>query len=393
MSHKKSPELVRRAIPAKRYKLATKPGAHPLSGVKQLEGAVSINLLRPTPLLNSLLRREGPDICLLDDLHRGRNKCESCNPDEGCFSLYKEEDISFLRYIDQVAAETGVVTDLFLEYWSPLSQAPVTGADNSALIDTIMSTLGCRPRSAWSSCPLPHIRVHMADVRRFYEMKPGDAAPRSPQDKYLGDTLYEVYVKHRGNRTFKKYCDRAFPDIPIAHIKELIYEYFDIETTPEIIRERFLSDPFFKQYSRIHHELSQLPTQVRLDLEKHFLLPIQGSELQTRYMYIKYGIMPQERLVPRITFCPMDFSSMMDIYAISRLLKVPKPGVPSQLGIFYMGGAHCRKIANRLVQMGYYENVGFYGEDITQIMKGLTTREDIINYLAHQNKCIRDIAF
>lgn len=400
------PPLVRKAtsVPKRAYKFRLAPGAHPLSAVKKLQGPVAINLLTPTPLLNSLLGRVGPDICLLDDVHGGRNKCESCNPDEGCFSLYTDDDLSFLRYIDQVAAETGLVTDLFLEYWAPLEHEPQIGIHNSALADTVMVTLGCRPRSVWRECPLPHVRVHMADVRRFYEAKSSDAPPRSPQEKYLGDTLYDVFVRHKGRGTFKRYCDRAFPEIPIAHIKELIYEYFDIETTAETIRDRFVSDPFFKRYSRIHHELAQLPPQVRHDIESYFIIPLQGAALRARHTYIQYGIIPTHGIIQRIEFCPMDFSSMMDVYAIARLLKVPGVGTmessASQFGIFYMGATHCRNIAEQLVKMGYYENSGFYGEDLglkaayissLRQQTGMST-EEIIRRLG-ELKCIRDIHF
>lgn len=387
-----------------------------LENMTKLEGPVSITVLKPTTDLLVQLDRMAPYIILLGDIHVGAGKCSPppCTAEDGCYSMYTEAESNFIQYLDRFVGANNIAADLFLEYWHPPGYGidPEIDPGNdfaSALMDTINAYANCRP-DAKVKCPLSHMRVHMVDIRNI-------AAYESDADKYMGDSLYNIFIDHLSSPAFLKgRLSVIYPKFPFEYIMNLIRIYFDATITPEDIARIYWTDPFFVKYSRLHHELAQLPGKVASSIRaEHFDSVIDPTVNSARIdvaralkksKYFTAEPLNKPSLLKSITsvckqhqleFFPLDSSKMVNVYTLARLLKVPKPlpgrdNRPSELAIVYLGDNHIDKIMGDLVRLDYYEVLRRKVADdreITDILDSLGAGADIDRQAAELlNKCL-----
>jgi hypothetical protein len=317
-----------------------------LEVIKYLEGPVSVEFMVPTEELRELLGHKGPDLLLMGDFHYGNARCPTCKPTEGCYSFYNDD---MIEYLDFVANKFNITTDIFLEFWFRKDQSlSYYVKPDSALVNVIKATEPCRPEGAkYKKCILKKIRAHMTDIR----------VDRS--SKYKGDSIYQLYQDVRktynGEQKFKHICETDFPDIPYNDIKTMVNKFFDPLTSAEEIHTDYLTAPFFKKYSRLHHELAQLSEPIRNNIIKHLVIPHSPEDKKYRLAMITNANHAQWYLTP------VDSARMLDAYTICRLFKNYTDGKYTEFGIVYLGADHVMHIARVLKLLGYYTTKWAHG--------------------------------
>ena len=83
--------------------------------VRRIEGPVTARIMVPRDTLSRDLGRNGPVLVLLSDTHLGNQRCDSCQVEDGCYSLYQPS--TFMTMINELARDESISTDLFLEVW------------------------------------------------------------------------------------------------------------------------------------------------------------------------------------------------------------------------------------------------------------------------------------
>lgn len=307
-----------------------------LSVINRLEGPVSYTVLEPTHKLNKILKRTGPKILLLGDIHIGNGTCENCSVENGCYSLYNTN--TFLQYMNEQATITGLVVDFFIETWVHTLTRTTSRTDirrstpkrflnkeelkdsradllkNSSMEDTMYMIRNCFGRL--EDCPFNNIRVHMADPRN------------NKRRKYSFDKLFATFTHLKKKNAYELITDIGydqwikFPKFDPVDITRLLYYVY----INGLQAKTFFNEPLFHQHSMTYKEFIQLPIQLQIIL--------------------KYG---------SYTINFHKTSLMVDLYTICRILKTPKEeGEPSQFSIVYLGDAHIENIVKLLTDTGLY---------------------------------------
>ena len=399
---RKSPAKKRRHSPKRKYptKLSPKQIANSIvNTVDIIEGTYFCNIMVPNKNTNTLLERNAPVFVLLSDIHVGTQKCiKECLTENGCYSLYTPA--SFIKYINDFSKTNSISTDLFLELWAKESSRKDgvsfrSSVHNSALVD-VSNLAGVCLSHTRIDCPFPNMRTHMADVRHVVSnITINTKAFWSADDesKYLGDSvitpLLNTLLGSKLNKT------------SILAIKELLYEKFPDFTPKYILRFLqkilvsdftkldYFNEPFVQKYSRTYHEWIQLPKPLRDKLysrakilydRNRFFYNKSSNNLESINnffdMIIDKSEYPetQPKIATILFAIPLKIF-IVDIYTISRSLKTFKGGLPSQLSVIYLGGAHIENIMY-LIE-GLYTTTKTYGKVLDMSKLTLETVKDI----------------
>ena len=356
-----------------------------INTVNVIEGTYFCNIMVPNKNINSLLGRNAPVFILISDLHIGDQKCaKECVDKNGCYSLYNTAP--FIKYINDFSKINSVSTDLFLELWFNDSARRRNNivisseSHNSALVNVSILSNKCLSHKI-TGCPFPNMRTHMSDTRRVVtkikiNMDMDKAFWTADDDsKYLGDSIVTALLNvlwgdKKAIIAIKELLKEKFPDFTPNYIirflqKVIVSDFGELD---------YFNEPFVKKYSRTYHEWIQLPQSLRKqlynrakilykyvyqkthtyndiqDINNYFNMIVDTS----KYVETSYKIKSLYLLHVKIF--------LVDMYTISRSLKTFKGGLPSQLSVIYLGGAHIENITYLLGDL--YTSVQTYGKPI-----------------------------
>ena len=367
--------------------------------VNIIEGTYFCNIMVPNNNINSLLGRNAPVLVLLSDVHVGKQKCiKECLTENGCYSLYTPA--SFIKYINDFSRTNSVTTDLFLELWVKESSRKkgisfMSSVHNSALVE-VSNLAGTCLSHRKVNCPFPNIRTHTADVRHVVKnIKINTKAYWDADDdsKYLGDfvitSLLNTLLDSKLNKTsilaIKELLKEKFPGFTPNYILRFLQKVLVSDFT----KLDYFSEPFVQKYSRTYHEWIQLPKPLRDRLynssrilynRRRFFYNKSSNILESINnffdMIIDKSEYPETQpKIAEILFAMPLKIFIVDMYTISRSLKTFKGGLPSQLSVIYLGGAHIENIMY-LIE-GLYRTTKTYGKEIDMSKLTLENAKDI----------------
>jgi hypothetical protein len=372
--------------------------------IHTVEGPTSYHLLRPTEKLEAALGRQGSVMLLLGDVHQGKIHCDvECKPQNNCFSTYRDRDFSLLKFIDNTLAPF-VTTDLFLEMWSDqynlfnrLGSRSIYGLNfDSSLIDVIDDLEPC---TVWDKrtktkpfelmCPVNNIRVHKTDVRAMLSLA-GD--PNEEKAYFYKNAEFVLlwalislneYNQPATTTDFEELVNDNFQSLNSnggERWKELLMLILKrIEMGSLLFFQTYYRQhPLFRKNSRVYKELEQLPLSLidEMFANASLLFPSYDDDpsvqpmpqiVEDFYDQVAQRHPTKDELLPilREVFHKhvqqsfelhwTNFISEFDLYFLSRSLKSPEDGLPSQLSILYVGDLHVQQIVKFLLQTGWYE--------------------------------------
>jgi len=305
-------------------------------------------------------------------MHIGNQRCDSCDVNNGCYSLYKPS--SFMTMINETSRNKSISTDFFLELWLSkldrqhinISEMSTDVTQNSALGENISWLMKCITRDKRIECPLPNIRTHMSDTRS--------------EEYSLVSILYDIRKYsgvYNGIYTLKNIIKEKYnidPNEIFDLIERILYNKFDVMEV--------FTHPFFNK-SRLKHEFNQLPISIQYNIKKSvesikhlytetdtFTLSSNFKDIFKEFMdYLKNPSINISNIIhilkdivtTLITLIQASYfnTCLVDIYTVSRILKTFKGGLPSQLSIVYLGARHGDNIMKLL--SGYYDVFQTYG--------------------------------
>jgi hypothetical protein len=389
----------KKGLPKKLSNMTHKEIANKIIGdIKMLSGPISSHILVPKKDFIRELGRSPPVFMLLGDIHVGRNGCNPCNTEDGCYSLYYDNP-TFLKYLSNLSKESDVSIDLFLEGWRDKDGyydhnnifISTNSHHNSALSNSTYLTFPCvgqrTEKSLPSSCFFNEFRTHYTNQRHV------DFINHYINEKYVADAIFTSFYEHfnmsqqystsKISALLMSYLlalNRKFPDFTPIEILEEVKKVCEATNSRDTI-DIFFNSRFFKTYSRTLHEFYKLPEFIQ-------------TQFLTRLSYNKECVITRDiEMRVKITSVLSDFISLLnnkgnisiidaldskkeeilkifddiynevglalgarlvDIYTISRALKTFKDGLPSQLSVVYQGDNH---IKNQLKLLAGFYNV------------------------------------
>ena len=339
--------------------------------VRRIEGPVTARIMVPRDTLSNDLGRNGPVIVLLSDAHHGNQRCDSCQEDEGCYSLYQPS--TFMTMINELARDESISTDLFLEVWldewsrqniSTVRLGPGSN-QNSSLGEMISWLSHCYTRERLQTCPLPNLRTHLSDPRGHTQ---GMTNILDQIQRYVKDIPSLIRMKEN--------IQEEYPHTTPNDIFDLLDRMFH----SQVDGMEVFTHPFF-QSSRFYHEFEQLPIPVIKHLvrttafikdEYKDTITCSGAFESHINDFIK--ILKDPYSIPDYNFYIFSYIASVlhkesyglkfnfitvDLYTVSRMLKSFHGGLPSQLSIVYLGAKHTENIMHML--SGYYDLLQSYG--------------------------------
>ena len=320
---------------------------------------------------------------MLHDYHRGRDGCNPCTQEDKCFSLLelqhegRKQTIPFFDMLNKIA-QKGTTVDFFYEAWRESNYKPQF---NSALHDVIKEVEICIPEShRILECPYPYIRIHKSDPRDNIK----DA-------EFVFIVIYNI----QSYSVFKTDIETRYRNFSADTILRLVYDR--LYTGSEwFFKNVFISHPFFQSYSDTFKQMYQLPEVCQKSLlTSYHTYPAQIpddvilSPEDKRYKHVN-----MLNTFVRDTFSSRDIfswtqdmkieeayalirsiiklmfqythvswiggSAAFDLYFLSRCLKTPHRGSPSQVTVMYAGDIHCLNILHFLTKAtNYYECSNF----------------------------------
>ena len=359
--------------------------------IKALSGPISGALLVPKPEFTDILGREPPVFMLLGDWHVGNQECQSCPRDGGCYSLYNR-DPTFLKYLSNLAKDTNLSIDLFLEGWvrrkymiSNSFVKTIKDEQDSALTDITHLTKPCvgqrKEMDLKRSCFFTEFRTHSANPRHGHDY----------YNKYVADTILDFFRLDTTGDMLKDF-EKTFPDFTFDDIMGELISLYSAKDNVESLT-RYFESPFFKKYSRTLHEFNKLPSFLQRSL-KQSLFTLAKLDTENRYMMCHYYKLDKrteesfeemlqwlteglkyyvhnknEKINDKIKSEIINLKKcydlslggiLVDIYTISRALKGFDGGLPCQLSVVYQGHAH---IINQIeLLQDYYDVVKTWGK-------------------------------
>ena len=318
-------------------------------GLSLIRGPISYLFLEPK---DPGLRL--PSIVLLGDLHATEYCALTCE-DATCVSAQDRTLNTFLTYLDKTYG--ALPPDVFMEKWTQKEARRGEAERNDAsdagkpgpLHNFIYNALPCAYKDRKTvvdgvptPCPYSNLRVHVADTRA----------------DYAGGLLVPSMLYDISASIFKSYAARNFPGFTAEAV---VYSVLD--PSPK----KFFMDPFYLTFSRVTHELRQLP----LSLQASLLVAIESLEYpspvppgyESKIMAWLAGPGDADLDPDTNTFVKayankegvLTASCMaLDLYFIARALKVTKDGKRCALAVAYFGNAHIQSIAYLLTRSGLY---------------------------------------
>jgi len=370
-----------------------------LSKIKAVEGPVRYLVLTPTPKLKNMLGRNPPTIVGLGDSHRGRQKCASCKPVDGCYTLYEAElnGNSLLGYFNKIGERFQV--DFFYEAWVTKQWRKQSARGNviefqgyengSALYDITDFVTVCSMKhtnvAQYISCPYKTMNTHYVDVRKnfrdatFLEERNGELVIADPSIKDYSEIFDNIdgllmYMKQMSFSfaQFKKIFEGAFRGERVGDVLDLILKRFELGAD-RFYKTVFRTNPLMIKYSKVHKQIRQLPQELQdimytydiWSFDNDFRLPNAGGAGDQRS-----GKSDEEKyetvmstLVNDITNLDAHWLSVsgVDIYYMARTLKIPSrkslnvDAHPTQLSLVYLGDNHIANIKDFLVRNRLFE--------------------------------------
>lgn len=371
-----------------------------ISKIESLEGPVYAALLKPknnTLNINNQ-KYKLPVIFLLSDYHEGSEKCLECSPKKNCYSLYSINGQlpTFLEYIIRELDIKNLNGDLYLEDWIdkwilrqkfliPVFEFLTISNQSSSLSQTLYKIMKCTgplKEKSQSKKMCKRLRVHSSDPRKL--------TPNS-EYKYTADSLrYRLMEFLFVNldkpftteiiQTFKIKLEKEFNNEFIANdILEDLKKTYEGETN---IVDFLKESKLFQKHSRTIHALKKLPEKLQ-DIIYYKINEIYGGTINKVYtnksnknnrinnLIIFINCIIQQNLdminelnkqnIIEILDVPSNFSvSLVDIYTISRVLKMANDQNPSNLSIIYLGNYHIINIIKILSEI--YDKIEEWGD-------------------------------
>ena len=388
----------------------------------RFEGPVSYVLLKPRKELEDILGRPAPVLWLFGDVHTIRLKCQpSCEEIDKCLTFYSTLPFggttrgSFLPHLETIGKSHHIVTDYFLEWWPNWNNADLPAlyklgpSDNpisdytarkvaketvenqpSSIMDNYVDVFDCISKTK-TNCHVPYLRVHSGDTR----FRPDDF-----------NSLFDLQ-KYNDVDKWIAVCNRVMG----------LHEASDIERTKvhlrclQIIVDRiklgshgfakaFLQDEKLRQMLQMHSktvfELIQVPTSLQTsmieyltDFDTNYNHSDQAypdfsiSHCKTfmeAYMTVKQWFDEQIKKDSNTVsfFHLFGLEGTMDMYWLSRVLKSPLGGLPSQLACLYVGNAHVINYVRYLTTcMPYYDVAAVFTD--RELTKSMYERTKCVN--------------
>jgi hypothetical protein len=241
--------------------------------IKALSGPISGALLVPKPEFTDILERQPPVFMLLGDYHIGKNECPSCQIHDGCYSLYVK-DPTFLKYLANLAKDTNLSIDYFLEDWiSTMNRTSnsfvkiIKGKQESALINLSFFLHPCvgqrKENPLRKTCFFTEFRTHLANPRQ---------SDFDISNKYQADTILKWlhYLINYTSMFDDNHWEIFFSSESIVTILKELLNLYSAENNEETVK-RFFNSPFFKKYSRTLHEFYKLPKPIQSTLMERLI--------------------------------------------------------------------------------------------------------------------------
>lgn len=355
--------------------------------IKKISGPVSMYYLRPT-LLN------GPPILLFGDSHHSyENICEPCENNENngnnddCYSI---SDPSFITKFDECAMENMPI-DLFVETHHIIMDELDYG--EGILDDFIKNGIACFKKK--EECLTKNIRWHYSDPRfsQSHNRLTLESMLCMPSIIYNSYVNVVKNLKREGMPTknaFKTICEMHkydpsnYENLSIAvrdilsslvlckNLKEItntfadkFFYYMNQSTSDSIIYKQIIKSNISQDiWKKIFKVLIKNSFTFEDSVSETIIYPIQNSigfmqEYGISNTYVNKNL-EMSQLISG--FLIVLFSSLLDLYVLSRMFKNPTaPHVPSCLNICYFGHQHVVSIVDVLQKAFDYEI--FYAED------------------------------
>jgi hypothetical protein len=337
-----------------------------ITSIKQVSGPMGITILTPSSLMKSVLNRYAPVIILLHDYHKFRDGCENCTDLNKCTSLLLEQKnktkiIPFLEVLQKIALK-GTFVDFFFEGWKDTNTHPEF---KSALVETRKHLSHCVNNR--NECQYNPVRIHMSDTR--------------PKDN--DSELLLPMIKEYDYEEFVDVITKLFPDFDIRTILDLVIDRLR-NGVKVFFMTTFRTHPFFFKYSATHKQLRQLPEALQEQIYNHYhdyiySIPDIGVTNDDK---IKSVLQDKSKILFNVDTAASIFdiytvvkniisniktptwigvTAALDVYFLSRSLKTPFKGAPSQLSVLYAGDAHCLNLLHFLnLSTGLY-NYNYFG--------------------------------
>ena len=322
----------------------------PYLHLEYLVGPVTYTYLEPRPEWKERFPHL-PIVILLGDLHEVRPPCEGIDL---AHDRVKEVggSHSFLRFLDSDPHLAALAPDVVFEDWLPFHLRSVatdagvrtahrTWRGGDPMAQTRPFVMDCVGPFRAPGCTLTSVRVHIADLRDTGEERKAGYA-------HLLGALHKA-VRTGDKQVFADQCRAAVPgwaieDVARSVLSLTIFEDLD---NPRLRRER------------LAHEFYQLHEEVQAALRTRLaLMPGQS------YPYDLPGAVAEwlraawsgERIHPFVEH-DVDLLSQykdtellrrtmsLELYALSRLLKIRRDGGHARLGVLYAGSFHCKTAA------------------------------------------------
>ena len=343
------------SLPIKNAHISPTEIANLLSPIESFEGPIHAKVMIPNARLYKELGRQGPVLVLLSDIHNGNNKkCDKiCDPKAGCYSLYNPS--TFIRFVDTLAKQHSISVDVFLELWLPEKERADYRAEskyNSALADVLLEAAPCTSRTA--KCPFPHVRTHLSDPRIV-----------DPKSKYNAEAIFSTLKFAVNIKEYPEGLELLYPGFGGTYLISLMSRM----CTSSYTMHDFVSEPFFQKYSRTYHEFAQLPKKIQSSFLKQsnkYLKQIPAHHKLRSELFFKNLIHegfydsntnPVQFEVESIPI----YAQLVDIYTISRAIKLFRGGLDSQLSVMYFGDSHTKGISTLIER--YYQTSKTYGRE------------------------------
>ena len=364
------------SLPIKNAHISPTEIAKFLSPIESFEGPIHAKVMIPNARLYKELGRQGPVLVLLSDMHDGDKKCDRiCDPKAGCYSLYNPS--TFIRFVDTLAKQHSISVDVFLELWLPEKERADYRAEskyNSPLADVLLEAAPCTSRTA--KCPFPHVRTHLSDPRIV-----------DPKSKYNAEAIFSTLKFAVNIKEYPEGLELLYPGFGGTYLISLMSRM----CTSSYTMHDFVSEPFFQKYSRTYHEFAQLPKKIQSSFLKQsnkYLKQIPAHHKLRSELFFKNLIHegfydsntnPVQFEVESIPI----YAQLVDIYTISRAIKLFRGGLDSQLSVMYFGDSHTKGISTLIER--YYQTSKTYGRE------GQFSSFDRLEDIKLPPKCIQQI--
>ncbi len=295
-----------------------------------------------------------PDMVFLGDLHEDKPCSMPCTK-ASCVSIQSRDQSTFLQHLDAVYGH--LRPDVFIEVWTPQQgrwHEPGEAEDMPRSIPELQETpmtntgwhvQGCmfpKTRTAFvhdsvTPCPYDHLRVHGVNIRNT-----------SDAFKYKASNVVPLLLHN---------MDAANAPLLLTTLRRDFPDFRPMEVLMAVLHPsnlKFFCNPFLMKHSRVCHELRQVPSTIRLALERvieaheaqddtFFEPPAAFWSALDAWVHSPAGVGVSAQLARGIVGLLGEHILQLgsqDIYALARALKVRKDGGRARLCVFYVGDAH-----------------------------------------------------